>query len=142
MSNTHVRRITPVLAVERLEPSLEFWEKRFGFARTVEVPHENALPSEGAAASLGFAILVKDGTELMYQSVASIRADLGASTGTVEGRSAALFIEVSDLDAVERALSGYPIAMPRRTTFYGMHEIGVREPGGHFVVFAQPAPTT
>jgi hypothetical protein len=27
--------------------------------------------------------------------------------------------------------------MARRTTFYGMHEIGVREPGGHFVVFAQ-----
>ena len=28
--------------------------------------------------------------------------------------------------------------VPRRQTFYGMDEIGVREPGGHVVMFAQP----
>ncbi|MGH6783913.1 MAG: hypothetical protein ACREBP_04745, partial [Sphingomicrobium sp.] len=70
---------------------------------------------------------------------ASILADIGGSTGEINGRSAALFIEVADLAAVEQALTGYPIEMPKRTTFYGMHEIGVREPGGHFVIFAQPA---
>jgi hypothetical protein len=40
---------------------------------------------------------------------------------------------------MEHALAGYPVAMPRRTTFYGMHEFGVREPGGHWVTFAQKA---
>jgi hypothetical protein len=55
------------------------------------------------------------------------------------GRAKALFIEVADLDAIAQALGDYPIALPRRTTFYGMHEIGVVEPGGHFVVFAQKA---
>lgn len=129
MTEVAVRRLTPVLAVEAVEPSVEFWEKRLGFTKTVEVPHES---------SVGFAILVKGDIELMLQSVASIRADLGAHTGQIDGRSAALFIEVADLAAVERSLQGYPIEMPRRTTFYGMIEIGVREPGGHFVVFAQP----
>lgn len=124
-----VNKLTPVLAVQAVEPSLEFWEKRLGFTKTVEVPHENAV---------GFAILVKDGIELMLQSVASIQADLGSRSGEVDGRSTALFVEVEDLAAIERALDGYPIEMPRRTTFYGMIEIGVREPGGHFVVFAQP----
>jgi uncharacterized glyoxalase superfamily protein PhnB len=131
MSNVTLRRLTPVLAVEAVEPSLEFWEQRLGFTRTVDVPHES---------SVGFAILVKDDVELMLQSVASIRADLGAHTGQIDGRSTALFVEVADLDAVERSLQGYPIEMPRRTTFYGMTEVGVREPGGHFVVFAQPTP--
>ena len=129
MSDVAVRRLTPVLAVDAVEPSLEFWEKRLGFTKTVEVPHES---------SVGFAILVKNDVELMLQSAASIRADLGEHTGQIDGRSAALFIEVADLAAVERSLEGYPIEMPRRTTFYGMTEIGVREPGGHFVVFAQP----
>jgi uncharacterized glyoxalase superfamily protein PhnB len=129
-SSSSVRRITPVLAVETVEGSLDFWERRLGFERTVTVPHEDTM---------GFAIVVKDGVEVMLQSVASILADLGANTGEVNGRSSALFIEVSDLDAVEKALDGYPVEMPRRTTFYGMHEIGVREPGGHFVVFAQPS---
>jgi uncharacterized glyoxalase superfamily protein PhnB len=123
-----VQKITTVLAVEAVEPSLVFWQQRLGFEVTVTVPHEDKL---------GFAILVKDGTELMLQSVASILADLGANTGEVNGRSAALYIEVADLAAVEKALAGYPIEMPRRSTFYGMSEIGVREPGGHFAVFAQ-----
>jgi len=129
MAPVTVQKITAVLAVETVEGSLDFWERRLGFERTVAVPHEETI---------GFAILVKDGTEVMLQSVASILADLGADTGEVNGRSAALFIEVADIAAVEQALAGYPIEMPRRTTFYGMIEIGVREPGGHFVVFAQP----
>lgn len=123
-----VQKITTVLAVESLQPSIDFWQGRLGFEVTVTVPHEDTM---------GFAILVKDGVELMLQSVASILADLGANTGEVNGRSAALFIEIADLSAIEKALGDYPIEMPRRTTFYGMHEIGVREPGGHFVVFAQ-----
>ena len=125
-----VSKITTVLAVEAVEPSLDFWQRRLGFECTVTVPHEDKL---------GFAILVKDNTELMLQSVASILADLGSPSGEINGRSSALFIEVADLPAVEQALGDYPIEMPRRTTFYGMHEIGVREPGGHFVIFAQPA---
>ncbi|HEX6314574.1 MAG TPA: VOC family protein [Gemmatimonadaceae bacterium] len=130
MSNIGIQKITTVLAVETVEASLDFWQRRLGFECTVTVPHDNAV---------GFALLVKDNVEVMLQSVSSILADLGANTGEVNGRSAALFIEVANLSAVEAALEGYPIEMPRRTTFYGMHEIGVREPGGHFVVFAQRA---
>ena len=130
MPGTNLKKLTTVLVVDAVEPSLDFWEKRVGFTRTVEVPHESTI---------GFAILDKDGIELMLQSEASVRADLGHADGPIDGRSAALFVEVEDLDAIESALQGYPIAMARRTTFYGMHEIGVREPGGHFVIFAQPS---
>lgn len=122
---------TVVLVVPAVEPSLAFWEGRLGFTKVAEVPHGNAL---------GFAMLVKDSTEVMLQSEASVREDLGAEAdGRVTGTSAVLFLEVSDLAAVERALGDYPVAVPRRTTFYGMHEVGVREPGGHLIVFAQPA---
>ncbi len=125
-------RITTVLVVSAVEPSLAFWEGRLGFTKVAEVPHGDAL---------GFAMLVKDGVEVMLQSEASVRDDLpaGAQAAGIPGRSAALFMEVSDLGAVEAALGDWPIAMPRRTTFYGMHEIGVREPGGHLVTFAQKA---
>jgi uncharacterized glyoxalase superfamily protein PhnB len=129
MPTSAIRRLTPVLAVDAVEPSLEFWEKRVGFERTATVP---------SGESIGFALLTRDGIEVMLQSIESIRADTFEATGDVHGRSTALFLEVADLDAVEQALEGYPIAMPRRTTFYGMQEIGVIEPGGHFVVFAKP----
>ena len=48
-----------------------------------------------------------------------------------------LFIEVDDVDAVEKALQGAEIAVPRRKTFYGADEIFAREPGGNVVGFAQ-----
>ena len=47
-----------------------------------------------------------------------------------------LFVEVADLDAVERAVAGAPITMARRKTFYGMRETMVREPGGNLICFA------
>lgn len=123
-------KITAVLVVASVEPSLAFWQDKLGFTKVAEVPHGGAL---------GFAMLVKDGTEVMLQSEASVRDDLGtAATTPLIGTSTALFLEVSDLDAVIAALGDHPIALPRRTTFYGMHEIAVREPGGHFVIFAQP----
>ena len=37
----------------------------------------------------------------------------------------------------EQALKGVEIVVPRRKTFYGADEIGVREPGGNAVIFGQ-----
>jgi uncharacterized glyoxalase superfamily protein PhnB len=125
---TTMRKCTAVLVVDAVEPSLAFW-KRVGFECTVTVPHEDTT---------GFAILVKDDVEVMLQSEASVRADLATKSGPVTGRSTALFIEVDDLDAVQALVDPATIELPRRTTFYGMNEFGVREPGGHFVMFAQP----
>lgn len=125
------RKITAVLTVAAVEPSLQFWEQRLGFTKVAEVPHGEAL---------GFAMLVKDATEVMLQSEASVRDDLGeAARAGLPGSSTCLFLEVDDLEAVEQVLAGYPISFPRRTTFYGMHEVGVHEPGGHLVIFAQPS---
>jgi hypothetical protein len=49
-----------------------------------------------------------------------------------------LFIEVGNIDEVERALEGIEQVIPRRKTFYGMDEVIVRDPGGYVIVFAQP----
>lgn len=122
-----MKKLTPVLVVDQVEPCAAFWTERLGFARTAEVPHEGET---------GFVILQKGGVELMYQSRASVAADLPA---LAEGPyRTVLFLEVDDLDEVERAIDGVEIVQPRRTTFYGMAEIGVREPGGNVIVFAQP----
>jgi uncharacterized glyoxalase superfamily protein PhnB len=127
--SANVSKITAVLVVAAVEPSLEFWEKAVGFTRVAEVPHGDAL---------GFAMLANDGAEVMLQSEGSVRDDMKVAAGTpVTGTSTALFIEVSDLDAIQQAVAGYEVVVPRRTTFYGMHELGVREPGGHLVLFAQ-----
>lgn len=117
-------KITPVLIVDQVEASLGFWAGRMGFEKVLDVPAEDGL---------SFAILVKDGAEVMLQSKSSVLRDEPKFVGQTRS---ALFVEVEDFEDVKKRLEGYPIAMPERDTFYGMKEIGVFEPGGHTVVFA------
>ncbi|HEY8206907.1 MAG TPA: hypothetical protein VIG99_05480 [Myxococcaceae bacterium] len=123
-SGPTMKKLTPVLIVDEIEPCLGFWTN-LGFEKTAEVPEGDRL---------GFVILVKDAVEVMYQSRASVRKDVPALAD--EPSRAALYLEVSDLDTVERAVKGAPVVVPRRKTFYGAEEIGVREPGGSAVTFA------
>jgi hypothetical protein len=121
-------KLTPVLYVEQIEKSLPFWVDRLGFRKTVEVPEGNRL---------GFVILVRDAAEVMLQTWESLQKDApGAAPKERTIRGAALFIEVENFAEIRRRLEGCEITLPERTTFYGMREIGVREPSGHGVVFA------
>jgi len=122
-------KITPVLIVEEIEKSLPFWIGRLGFSKTVDVPEGDRL---------GFAILVRDGAELVLQTRESARKDAPQFVPEA-ANNAALFVEVEDFGDGLKRLEGYPIALAERTTFYGMREIGVFEPGGHTVVFAARA---
>jgi len=122
-------RLTPVLIVDRVEPCVGFWTEKFGFA----LIHEVRAP-DGA---LVFASLGKDAIEVMYQTRASVLDERPEAAAEIDGRSVVLFVQVADLDAVERAVADAPPVRARHRTFYGSSEIYVREPGGHVVGFAQ-----
>ena len=124
-------RLAPVMVVERVEPCIQFWVDRFGFDAENQVP--------GADGTLVFASARKDDIEVMYQSRASVAAESADRSAELVGHSV-LFINVPDLDAVEVAVTGAPVAVARHKTFYGTEEIYVREPGGHVVGFAQRSP--
>lgn len=128
-----MKKVTPLMTVDRIEPCLPFWTENMGFEITAQVPHGEVL---------GFAILKKGTVELMYQTQSSVDADLGASGAPAGlGRemasgTATLFIEVDGLDEVIAALGDTEVLVPRRQTFYGMDEIFVRAPCGTVVGFA------
>jgi hypothetical protein len=91
---------------------------------------------------MGFALLENGDVALMYQSRASVDADLGESGAPADlaremaHGTSALFIEVEALEEVIDALSDVEVLVPRRRTFYGMDEIFVRPPCGTVVGFA------
>lgn len=122
-----MKKLTPVLYVEEIEPVLPFWTEKLGFARTVEVPEDDKL---------GFVILKRGAVEVMYQTRASVAKDVPVLADTPM-RGSLLFIEVDDLDAIQAALAGVQPVVPRRRTFYGADELIVREPAGNVVTFAQ-----
>lgn len=119
-------KITPVLFVERIEPVIPFWVGRLGFEKTVEVPDGDGL---------GFVIFQKGDAELMFQTRASVEQDLPQMAHLATPRGGT-FIEVEDFDDLLKRVEGAEILMPERTTFYGMREILVREPGGNVICFA------
>lgn len=124
--NPMLKKVTPILYVDAIEDVLPFWEDRLGFTRTAEVPQGDRL---------GFVILEKDGVEVMYQTRASVSADIPALADTPM-RGSILFIEVEALEPVLKALDGIEPVVPRRQTFYGADEVFVREPAGNVIGFA------
>ncbi len=119
-------KITPVLYVEQIEPSLPFWIDRLGFEKTVEVPEGDRL---------GFVILVREGYEVMLQTLESLKSDRTGNLSLGTG-SASLFIEVPEFDEFRARLTGLEVVLPERVAFYGMREMAVREPGGHVICIA------
>lgn len=133
MKPAEVKKITPILFAEELEPCIRFWTERMGFQKTVEVPEGNKI---------GFAIVEKNGVELMYQSFASVEKD-NATTGEAARKGPSfLYIEVADIEATLAVTKGAEVVMPMRTTFYHAREFGVKDPAGHYVVFAQQGAAT
>ena len=125
-----VLKMTPLLTVETIEPCLDLWVDRLGFAKTMEVPAEDG--------ALGFVGLARDGLELMLQTRASVEADVPAAAAHFRGASV-LYLEVADLDWVIGQLGETEVLIPPRTTPYGMREVWVREPCGHVIGFAAEA---
>ena len=122
------RKATAVLVVQAVKPCIEFWSTKLGFEVTTTVPEGEAI---------GFAILARDGVEIMYQSVASVAKDNASILAGGRNLRTVLFIEVDDLNDVERRLQGITPLFARRKTFYGAEEVCVPDPAGNVVTFAQ-----
>lgn len=122
-----MKRLTPVLYVEAIEPCLSFWTD-LGYEVTAEVPMGDVL---------GFVILERDGVQVMYQTRASVEEDVPELAEEVMRGTAALFIEVESADWVAERLEDGREVVPRRQTFYGADEIIVRAPCGTLVTFAE-----
>ncbi len=92
-----MKKLTPVLYVEEIEPCLPFWVERLGFQKVTEVPEGNKL---------GFVILVKDNVQVMYQSRASLEKDIPALAKQPFKSSTILYVDVEKLDEIVQKLEG------------------------------------
>jgi len=126
--HSDVKKLSPVIFVEEIEPCLAFWVERLGFEKTIEVPEGDRL---------GFAAVLSGNVEIMYQSRASVANDIPTLAEGPFDKSGALFIEVADLDSIKSKLEGVAMIFAERRTFYGAREIGVRAPCGTAVIFAE-----
>jgi uncharacterized glyoxalase superfamily protein PhnB len=122
-----IKRMTPNLYTDDVESCVKFWVDRMHFRLTMEVPDGGRL---------AFAALQKGPVEVMYGTYASLQSDTAVAKSFQRGTSF-LFLEVSDLAAVRKAMEGAPLVAPVHTTFYGSTEFTVKDPAGHLITFAE-----
>ena len=124
-----INKSTPILHVRAVEPCVKFWTERFGFKVTIQVPEGDHI---------GFAALENGNIELMYQTYSGMKANSeNPLAGSVEKGPSFLFIEVSDINVVIKALKQDEIVRGLHETPYKAKEVVVKEPGGHFIIFSQ-----
>jgi hypothetical protein len=127
-----VTRATPILHVQRVEPSITFWVERLGFEKTVEVPEGDHI---------GFVLLASGATTLMYQTYAGMKGDAASPLAKAADQGPTfVFLEVPDIKAIVTAMEGADVVVPMHLSAYGAKELVVREPGGHYVIFSQLPP--
>src|ERR1700754_5068079 len=97
-----VKKLTPVLFAEKIEPCVKFWVERMGFEKTMDVPDDD---------SLAFAILKKGSVELMYQTFASAEKDVPAVAPLVRQGPTFLYVEVDSLKKTITAVSGVEVVI-------------------------------
>lgn len=120
-------KLTPILVVDAIEPSVPFWTERLGFTISGEV--------RGDDGRLRSIFLQKDGLAVNYRTVEGIRDDFPVSAG---GQSV-IALDVTHLEDFEQKFTGAEFVVPMRETSYGSAEFAVREPGGHLIIFTASA---
>ena len=124
-----INKSTPILHVKAVEPGVNFWNERFGFKTTIQVPEGDHV---------GFAALDNGCVELMYQTYEGMKGDPTSPLASASEQGPSfIFMEVPDINAVVKALEGAEIVEGIHDTPYGAKEVVAKEPGGHFVIFSQ-----
>lgn len=121
-----IKRVTPILIVDAIEPVLPFWKERMGYQQLVEVPHEGKV---------GFVLLSRDDGQVMLQTRASLHDDLPKIAAAKP--TSVLYVDVDSIEKAQKAMKGLEVIVERRKTFYGAHEFAVKDPSGQITIFSQ-----
>ena len=126
-----LKKLTPNLMVENVAETLAFYRARLGFEVVTTLPEQEPFD---------FAIVKRDGVELMFQSRPSLSENVPALTGSPIGASQTFYIEVTGIrDLYESLREKVEIVVDFHTTFYGTQEFYFRDINGYILSFSETA---
>jgi uncharacterized glyoxalase superfamily protein PhnB len=121
--------LTPNVIVDDVNKTIDYYTQKLGFTLVASVPETGQY---------NWAMAVRDGVTLMFQSLASIQEDLPGLKINQKGGIGTFFIDMKDIDTLYKQLKGkIEIASDMRTTFYGKKEFTIKDLNGYFLTFAE-----
>lgn len=124
------QQLTPNLMVEDVEASAAWYTELLGFTVDAGVPGDDG--------ALNFAILHRDGIQLMLQRRASLEADVPTLKDVPIGASQTFFITVDEVDGLYAPLADrVETVVALHNTWYGTREVYFRDLNGYILCFSQ-----
>ena len=121
--------VTPNLMVEDVNKTIDFYSRVFGFEAVITVPDEG---------DLDFAIVSKDGVELMFQKRASLQGEIPEFEGKIIGGTFALYFDVYEIKPLyNKAKANCDLVQDMHKTFYGTDEFSVKDLNGYILTFSE-----
>ena len=133
-----LRSLTPNLLVNDVLETAEHYRDVLGFEFVMGVADgtQDAV-FELVGRPLGFAMMQRDGVEIMFQSHESMAVDLPGMDAPSGAPGVFLYIDVDDIDALWAELgTRASVVKEPHTTFYGAREFSVRDCNGFLIGFA------
>ena len=133
MATRNRGRLTPNLMVEDVRHTLTFYQDILNFRVVMTLPE---------TAPFDFAIVQRDGVELMFQSRQSLSENVPALSGSAIGASQTFYIEVAGINELYQQLRDkVEIVVDLHTTFYGTQELYFRDINGYILSFSEAIQT-
>jgi lactoylglutathione lyase len=124
-----LKKLTPNFMVEDVRKTIEFYQEVLAFSVITTVDNEDEI---------GFAIMQREQVELMFQSRKSLSENVPALSGSAIGASQTLYIEVSGIEDLYKALRDkVEIVVDMHSTFYGTREFYFKDINGYILSFSE-----
>lgn len=129
MNTPQFESFSPNLIAADVNKTVEYYTKTLGFNLIASVPETGTYH---------WAMLMRDGITMMFQSLPSLQEDLPQLKISSTGSLVTFYIKVKGLDSLFESLKGKAdIAVDMRTTFYGAREFAIKDLDGYFLMFAE-----
>ncbi|MBN2467165.1 MAG: VOC family protein [Deltaproteobacteria bacterium] len=138
------KELTPILMVEDVNETVDYYASLLGFqfAKAVVSGTTELVFRREEGQRYDYAMMKRDGVEIMFQAQKSISADIPALEGLAVMASLLLYIKVTDARQLYDAISDKAIVIkPLTTTFYGRDEFFIKDCNGYILGFASSVPS-
>jgi uncharacterized glyoxalase superfamily protein PhnB len=124
-----MNKITANLMVEDVNATVDFYRDVLGFELEASVPEEGELH---------WAMMVRGGVEIMFQSAADLKKEYVPFADMKVGGSLLLFIEMRGVETFYAEIKDkVRVTVELHDTFYGMREFTIEDADGYTLTFAE-----
>lgn len=121
--------LTPNLMVDDVNATIDFYTSVLGLELRASVPETG---------SYNWALVARDGIELMLQKRESLIEELPELAGHAGAGVVTLYVRVDDVETLyEQVKESAVVVTEPHTTFYGAREFVIRDPNGYYLYFGE-----